>query len=360
MVYHANTYEGADRTESYVSKSTQITYFQRARCLGALAVVLLHVLSTPMSDTPVEVLGFSRFFVWYEAQMVLTRWAVPVFFMITGVLLLNPEKRITWDKAFRYAGRMLLVLATFGLGMNFVKAYSAHGGLTLQTLLDAVQYTFSNTGFRHLWYLYVLIGFYLLLPLYRAFVSQASRRDLQILILLVFVLDLGVNTVNTLCGVHIEFLIIVSSSLFYFFLGYYAHHYLTLDGKVLATGILGLAIGTGLTAWYVFAEARYEMWVFSPDYVIIGPWSLVVFLLMKKYLNGPLEPHGIVSRFAELSFGIYVLHPLMIQVLYHMCGWGPIALPPLVYVFGVWSVTVVGSAALTWALRLIPPVRRIL
>ena len=74
-----------------MSKPAQIAYFQRARCLGALAVVLLHVLSVPLADTPVEVIGHARAFVWYEAQTVLTRWAVPVFFMITGALLLDPS-----------------------------------------------------------------------------------------------------------------------------------------------------------------------------------------------------------------------------------------------------------------------------
>ena len=343
-----------------VSKPAQIAYFQRARCLGALAVVLLHVLSTPMSDIPIEVLGFTRSFVWCEVQTVFTRWAVPVFFMMTGALLLNPEKHIGWNKSFRYAARMLIVLATFGLGMNLAKAYVDLGGLTLKTLLAAVQYTFSNTGCQHLWYLYVLIGFYLLLPLYRAYVAQASKRDLQIVILLVFVLDMGVQTVNQVWGLNIAYLITVPSSLFYFFLGYYAHRYLTLDTKLVVAGIASLAVGAGITGWYVFAEKHYELWVFSPGFVIIAPWSLMVFLLMKRYLDGPLEPRGPVSRIAELSFGIYVFHPLVIQVMYHVCGWGPTTVPPIAYVLGVWGASTVGAAALTWALRLIPPVRRIL
>ena len=338
----------------------QITYFQRARCVGAIAIVLLHVLSTPMSDTPIEVLGLTRSFVWCEVQMIFTRWAVPVFFMITGALLLDPEKHVDWNKCFRYAGRMLIVLATFGLGLNFLKAYPEQGGLTLQTLATAVQYTLSNTGCRHLWYLYVLIGFYLLLPLYRAYVAQASKRDLEIIIALVFVLDLGVQTVNQIWDLHIEYLITVSFSMLYFFLGYYAHRYLTIDWKVVAAGIASLVIGAGFTAWYVFAEMRYEMWVFSPGYVIIVPWSLTVFLLMKQYLNGPLEPRGLVSRVAELSFGIYIFHPLAIQALYHVCGWGPNTLPVLVYELSVWVISVVVAGVLTWALRFIPPIRKIL
>ena len=345
---------------TYLSKPMQITYFQRARCLGAIAVVLLHVLSTPMSHTPVEVLGLTRSFAWCEVQMIFTRWAVPVFFMITGALLLNPEKRIDWDKSFMYAARMAIVLATFGLGMNFLKAYPECGGLTLQTLSTAVYYTLSDTGCGHLWYLYAIIGFYLLLPLYRAYVAQASKRDLRIVILLIFALDIGVHTVNQIWGLELMYLLKVPSSLFYFLLGYYAHRHLTIDVKLVAAGIASVVIGTGFNAWYVFGQMRYESWVFGPDFLIIAPWSLMIFLLMKKCLNGPLEPRGAVSRFADLSFGIYLLHPLIIQALFQVCGWGPDALPPIVYELSVWGVSVVGAAAMTWALRLIPPVRRIL
>lgn len=343
-----------------VSKPAQIAYFERARCLGALAVVLLHVLSIPLVIMSLEAVGQTRAFVWFEAQTVLTRWAVPVFFMITGALLLDPQKHIDWKKSFGYALRMALVLAIFGFGMNVVRAYLVDKSLSLSTLHRALVDTLGNTGWSHLWYVYALIGFYLTLPVIRAFVAQSSRQELKTLLVVLFAFDICVHTINECFGTSFVYLITVSSSLFYFILGYYAHTYLTLDKRVCAAGIASLVAATALAAWYIFGMSVNETWVHSPDFAIISGWSLAVFLFMKRYLNAPLDPSGLVSRFAALSFGVYLFHPLFIQGVYRVLGWGPDTLPPVVFELSVWGIAVVGSAALTWTLRLIPPVRKIL
>ena len=88
--------------------------FEWARGFAAAMVVLLHVTQGIMTNYPINVIGESRAVVWTVSQFLLKRWAVPIFLMISGALLLNPGKTTGWKDVRRYERRMALVLATFG------------------------------------------------------------------------------------------------------------------------------------------------------------------------------------------------------------------------------------------------------
>ena len=55
-------------------------------------------------------------------------WAVPVFFIITGVLLLNPSKSITaTDCIWKYEKRIVLALLIFGIPFAILKLVMENG-----------------------------------------------------------------------------------------------------------------------------------------------------------------------------------------------------------------------------------------
>lgn len=338
----------------------QITYIQRLRCVGALAIVLLHVFSTPIENTPLEVIGYERLFWWVEAETVLTRWAVPVFLMITGALLLDPSKRIGWDKCFAYVRRMVAVLATFGLAFALIKEYMLAGALTVDTLVRAVLDVIGNTGWGHMWYIYVLIGIYLVLPILRAFVANSTERDLRIQLIVLYVCVLLLPTVSFVGGINIHFFIEFPYSVFYVLLGYYAHKYLQLDRVVVGAAVASVALCTASCAWWIFGPGQKGAWFYDPGLGLIVWIALLVFLLFKRYMNGPLSQKSPTAIVADLSFGIYVLHPIFLHTIYRGLGWMPTMLPPVVFELVVWAIAVAGSVALAWLLRLVPPIRRIL
>lgn len=96
-----------------MTKSHYIVYLDNLRIVAAIAVVFLHLSNVCLdrfydSDATMQ-----------NVLLVLintiTRFAVPVFVMITGTLLLNPRRIITYDNVFgKYIWRMLLILLTIG------------------------------------------------------------------------------------------------------------------------------------------------------------------------------------------------------------------------------------------------------
>lgn len=77
------------------NESRRINEFEWLRVFAAGAVVMIHVLAGISDNVSVADVGIVRASAWGIVQVVI-RWAVPVFLMITGALLLNPEKKIGW------------------------------------------------------------------------------------------------------------------------------------------------------------------------------------------------------------------------------------------------------------------------
>lgn len=71
----------------YYGKS--LLFFDLLRCIAAIAVVAIHVLAPYRNE--LNVIPFDQ---WASAVTIngLSRWAVPVFIMITGALMLSDQR----------------------------------------------------------------------------------------------------------------------------------------------------------------------------------------------------------------------------------------------------------------------------
>lgn len=88
-------------------------FYEYLRILATIAVVANHVCSGLFNNFTIEELGrIDAAFL--HATYTLVSWAVPVFLMITGSLLLNPSKELGLKKIKGYILRMVVVLFTFG------------------------------------------------------------------------------------------------------------------------------------------------------------------------------------------------------------------------------------------------------
>lgn len=352
-----------------MTERQKICWFEWARAIGALAIVALHaVVVTQQEDVLVKA---APALFWWEGLLAipLTRWAVPVFFMISGALLLDPGWSFDGRKLGRYVWRMAFLLLTLGLAFCVIEnvADLVEDGGTLgfswQLLGDSLLDLLEANSWDHLWYVYALIGLYLLTPVLRPFVAKATRRSLGVACLVAWAMLCLVPACNWIFHIRLYRFIKGDAAIAYFLVGAWAYRYLRLDWRVLVAGLASLAICVAPTAASVIAgqgvltpevaQAAIDAggWGFS-DYGLILPFALLVFLLFRHHLDLPLEPHPVVSGLARDSFGIYLLHPIF----GHLAVWlldlssVPVALLQL----GIFCVGVLGSVVLTRLLRLVP------
>ncbi|MBO7577386.1 MAG: acyltransferase [Prevotella sp.] len=134
-------------------KEERIWAFDILRIASAFAVVLLHVSAEYFDES-----FYSSEWVFRNFFGQMTRWCVPVFIMISGALFLQRDD-ITIEKLYKkYIWRILLVYlvwsavyASFRIGSN-------------TNLLGFIGVVIS--GPLHLWFLKMLIGLYMCLPLF--------------------------------------------------------------------------------------------------------------------------------------------------------------------------------------------------
>ena len=163
------------------------------RVFGCVAVVLIHCFATLLDNATVAEIGLTRALVWTEVLVICCRWAVPAFLMVTGALLLDPAHEIGLPKVRGYVGRMTGVLLTFGTLFALMELVFAARSFSLAMLPEALLDVLQGRGWAHMWYIYDLLGVYLLLPVLRAFSSGSDERSYDIVLCVLFVLSLVEN-----------------------------------------------------------------------------------------------------------------------------------------------------------------------
>lgn len=131
--------------------------FDILRILACLAVITYHTPGWGMINS----ISTQGSFEWtqYVVLNVLSKWGVPVFMMLTGYFLMSPNKVISIKDLFsKYILRVVTVLIFW----NVVYAALYHNWLW-HSLTES-----------HMWYLGMLIGLYLIMPLLRLMATQVA------------------------------------------------------------------------------------------------------------------------------------------------------------------------------------------
>lgn len=341
----------------------RVGYIDRLRVLGCLAVVLLHVFSGVLDSLGNQVvveLGMLRAVCWGIAQVILTRWAVPVFLMMTGALLLNPAKQLERSKNAAYICRALAAIVLFGTCYALMEIVFSSGRFEPIDLLLALLNVAQEQSWSHMWYLYDLLGIYLLLPLLRAYCTSAERRDLSRTIGILFVFSLVVPTLNSVLEITIHNPLWLTSSVFYVLLGRYLSAYCTLNRQsALAGAAAALALGV-LTVASMEVDGGIAPWICSPSSPLVAVWSCCVFLSAKRWMNAPIGGRCLLARLPTLSFGVYLVHPVFLNVLYKVVGWQYLLRAPVLAETLTFFFVFLASSLSAAVLKRLPVVRRIL
>lgn len=330
------------------SKSEHIDYFDWLRALGCAAVVLLHVLSIYINKHSVAAHSVRMFWT-CEADLILTRWAVPVFLMMSGALLLDARKTVDYRRALGYARRMAAVLATFGFAFCVMEA--AYRG-SQNPLALGLKNLVCGRSWTHMWYVYTMMGIYLLLPVFKAFADSASDRDYRTLLVVLFVLSCVVPSVNRVTGLSVESFVWLTSPCLYFFLGHYLHEHVLQAKRVAAVGLGAVLVAALLLGYGVVACHDVWKWVWTIDSPFIVGYSALV-LVASRHVFGN-SANRVLRSVSARSFGIYIVHPLFLNLLYKVAGWGHVPLAPILHEIVTFGIVFAASYLLSWVLSRIP------
>lgn len=332
-----------------------IFYIDFLRFIAAIAVVVIHVLG-PFRFLYGEIdnadwlaaMGFNS----------ISRWAVPIFMMISGALLLSDRRPFDCRQYItRRLGKVLIPFIAWTLIYALVggfEGFSWSGQVTSQLILEST----NEPAWYHLWFFYDFIPLYFVIPLLAPVLH--SMRDERVKLVLA---AWGMLTLMHLLKVETPLRqnIVLYSG--YLVLGWYLFNR---DNRPelkywLVAGISCLIINF-FGSWYL-AELKKEYSVFFMGYksvntVLIGGMLFVVAQSYAENIKGRLR--SMVSLISKYSLGIYLVHPLLLipvrnlnNGVYDFFGTNWLAIPIIsIFTLGV-------ALACTALLVKIPVIRRI-
>lgn len=300
------------------------------RILACLAVITIHVSALDM-----ELIKIGSY-VWNVRNLFdgLSRFSVPVFVMISGMFMLDPQKTLTIKKLYtKYVLRMLALWIVWELFYAVVHFYNMKYVINASNLIPLLDEAFR--GHFHLWYLPMLIGLYIMTPLFRALTEKGDKTILQYFILLFFVFTVLKAMLPLFAGagdyIYSDFLVFVDKVLVtttarysgYYMLGYYLYKY-PLEKRhryiLYALGIVGAALNVFISSYFSlrFSEGHG---MFDFFYVSVFFMSAGLFVFFKDSLFW-IELKGfaekLVDSLSSCCFGIYLLHAFIVERIYKL------------------------------------------
>lgn len=350
----------------------RVYYFDYLRVWATVGVVTLHsawLIILARQDPRTDVISQFNVANIYDS---LGRFAVSCFFMISGALLLAPEHRF---RLRQQTLRVLVPLMTWSAIYAVFDAYFAVSDLPVvsgsnhqhDNLWAALRAFLSGPLAYHLWFVYVLVGVYLVVPLLRPLTALPSGRRDRLLryalaLWLIFTILLPVvhhfwpGAVKPYAGSFPDF---PSGYLGVFILGFYLHHHGLRVRPIFYA--LGALVGVAATCLVVYFEQTFRdgsFWAYSnltPNVVV---FAASVFMLAKTYANRPGRHFAFFSRCSALSFRVYLLHVLVLHYLRAISpikGW--YMDDPLLSIPVMAALTITISFSVAWLIDQVKPIR---
>ena len=328
------------------------------RIIATLAVVFLHTNNT-LSNNSAQFSLTEKQMLFFTTNNHLMNWAVPVFLMITGALLLYPDRNITYTICIKkYIKRIFLALVVFGIPFSLMEILLNTGNLNLKSVWDAFVSVLCGNSWSHLWYLYSLIGLYMMLPILKTFMDNSDDDTQRYVLVVVFFFCFVIKWINKFCGVTVAFEIPISGfTVFYALTGRYITkikpHFLI--KKRICAGVLALEIVTiVISSKGLYPEIKEFMGYDSP---LIAIFAITIFMLFSGFTS---RLESVLWEIDRLCFGVYLIHPVFINFVYKFLKVTPVefdsAYPMVTIVF--WIFFVVSSFVTAWGMYQIPILKK--
>lgn len=302
------------------------------RLLAMLAVIWVHVggmesSSLPTSDPDCQWLIFLK--------SIMT-WQIPVYVMISGRFFLDPNRQMPFSKILHAIGRLILAFVVWNAVYQiWYIARNAYPGLNWKGIASQ-----ALIGPYHFWYLYMIIGLYMISPFLRKITENKALSEYFICLFLIFMLLTKYGTKLPLIGPTLDSMLNSMSMNFvlgysgYYVLGYYLHRY-PLSGKwehtlYICASVLLLLGAASNTVCSVQEGAYTERFTgyTNPNTIIVASAIYTLFTKRIRKVKFSNYTTRLISKLSEYSFGVYLIHALIVD-LFSAIGLKPTIMHPV-------------------------------
>ncbi|MGP1569707.1 MAG: acyltransferase [Eubacteriales bacterium] len=302
--------------------------------LFAVFLIITATLSSELINSPAQTSESLKALKPIIMLALLGHVGIPLFIMISGAFFLDPDKNISDEDVFKkHIPKVVFIFLSWSffyalLEQSFFSGVIAQGPMNAWRLLDMERLLLSTfMGHYHLWYLYTLLGLYMITPFLRIITQNSKKIYLNYLAFLCIAVT-STATLNN--GVfHNEFVsqIFVKSNIFLplGFMGYYVLGYAIkrIESKR-ALGVIFVILSVA-TLYYsmvwtfdlnpIGTRAPVNLALlsyFSPTVYIL---SITIFMIFSGLPQSGIRSgkHEIVKDIAGYTGTIYMIYPFVIE-----------------------------------------------
>lgn len=346
----------------------RLVYPDLLRIIASFAVILIHITSIGISDYAMDTN------VWISSVIMnsLCRWSVPVFFMVSGMLFLDPQREVDTKKLYtKSIWRIVRCIVVWGFLYGLLDQY-LYSNLTLKSVFITLYgIVTGHTGY-HLWFLYTLLMLYVAVPALRVFTKYATKQQLDYALAVWFVFGIVVGQINAVAELVLA-----------------EDNWLPYEPLVL-TGYAGyFLLGYRLKAYACQKKSYCVLYLLAAiSAMAMSLGNILLSHLLHRDLTGLLEmPLGIGSCFlavaifvftsrlhtekwsekaktmltflGERMFGVYLVHVLFVYVLFRECKWSLEGVFPMLNILAVGFLVGTVSLIVSWCFAKVPGLKKI-
>jgi len=347
-------------------KRKRVVYCDYLRVLAAIAVIMIHVAAQDLTGLT------GRSPDWHILNVFnsVGRWCVAIFMMISGSLFLSRDVEI--GKLYKkYILRLLCAYlvwsAFYALAIPFGRLVLYGDPVLTHTLVDdMIRETY------HIWFIPMMIGFYMCIPLIRQIVKseQAMKYYLLLSFLFGFVIPQIIQLSHDFIGgsfaaalgklnevvfsnMHMDLVLGFS---FYAVLGYWLDN-VEFSKKqrriIYALGVLGLLMTILLNAVLAWRSGALCFTYYDHFTVNVAMQAIAIHTLLRYRTYRKTAMNQIMAELAKCSFGVYLIHIFVMSV-FSLLNITVRSFTPVISVPVLTALVFIGSFVVSFILSKIP------
>lgn len=298
----------SDPGTSTATSSNRVVWADLARCVAIFLIVLRHLCPGYYDSKEISDVLFTNIFV------AMTEWCLPVLVMISGAFLLNPQKEFRIKNFYqKNILRLFTALCFWSVIYGIYNVCTTpNTSWTFFSVIGPIFY--KRLPWYHLWFMYMIIGLYVVVPFLRICVKFSSRKYFVYFLFLFF----AVNTIEfwNQFMPKLNFSIpAITSYLGYFVLGFILYNQQVSQRIRRLIYVLCFLSVVFIVLLHLYNHQCPRTYINATNNPFVIILSIGAFLSF-KYSNISHRHLCIIQTLSKLSFGVYLVHDLFIQFLH--------------------------------------------
>ena len=316
-------------SEAINKEKCRIISYDILRIVAILMVVIVHTVA-PFMSYPVGSVEYA------VANIIngCSRLGVPIFVMVSGALMLDENKNIAIkDILFKYVKNIFILLFSWAI------IYSVFNNIfkpivEKQSINWTIVFSDMLNGYVHLWFLFMIIGLYLITPILKCFVNKKNANYVAYFLVLAFIFCLLPKTIdvplnffgvgnNVISNYAQKFSLgfVLDCTIYYLF-GWYAVHvgFTNKVKKVIyCLGVFCLVYGVLASQFFSTDMVKVSETVYNNLTINIFFCAIAVFILVTDKLKyKSFKQEALIVKLSNLTFGVYAVHVMVLNVISHV------------------------------------------